>query len=52
MKIDKQLNQIKMRWPNDEYGWIQIENIVNVYEQNLSLKNDRYYYLVKQIVND
>jgi hypothetical protein len=34
IKIDKELNQIKMRWPNNDYDWIKIDNIIsaNVYQ--------------------
>ena len=28
-RIDKQLNQNKMRWPNDDYDWIKIDNIIS-----------------------
>ncbi|MEK5400094.1 YolD-like family protein [Paenibacillus sp. FSL K6-2859] len=28
-RIDKQLNQIKMRWPNDDYDWIKIDKIIS-----------------------
>jgi hypothetical protein len=29
IKIDKELNQIKMRWPNNDYDWIKIDNIIS-----------------------
>jgi C4-type Zn-finger protein len=28
-KIDKDLNQIKMRWPNDDKDWIKIDNVIS-----------------------
>ena len=29
IKIDKDLNQIKMRWPNNDYDWIKIDNSIS-----------------------